>query len=456
MRNIEKLRNYFLGKDPQLKETMADNSLRLIGIEGKHFVLRTELLKRLQELRKHVDDTDEHLQDEIDDLIRELASEENDRQNADTTLQHNIDNEALTRSTNDGLLQNQISMLDGRVGGAEHDIDQLEAKSFFNVLTEDLHIPENEEVTSLTESGWYYTGEHQVYYGNTLDAVVYTQAIFYFYADSGDQWFCFFPPKMENGWDQICSYLWFDNTENRWVYDGIDITSSATGIGDQSTDNSVPTSKAVYDFVGGSIPGNFVGTTGIDNGQAGLVPAPQSADMGKYLKADGTWASVNDTVFQELTSPVRIWDLSEGTYKLPASCTVYYYGATNTTNNFTTGGPSYLFITEDTYNGNACKYYTCLFGLSATTTNIRSGGVQENTGTTKVFSFNLNYETTGFKVTSLSNASTDTEYPSAKCVYDFANGKVNGNNYITDMWKGTQVEYDALGTYSPTTLYIIE
>lgn len=224
MRNIEKLRNYFLGKDPQLKETMADNSLRLIGIEGKHFVLRTELLKRLNELRKHVDDTD-------------------------TTLQHNIDNEVLTRSTNDGLLQNQISMLDGRVGGAEHDIDNLEAKSFFNVLTEDLHIPETEEVTSLTESGWYYTGEHQVYYGNTLDAVVYTQAIFYFYADSGDQWFCFFPPKMENGWDQICSYLWFDNIENKWVYDGIDIVSSATGIGDQSTDNSVPTSKAVYDFV---------------------------------------------------------------------------------------------------------------------------------------------------------------------------------------------------------------
>lgn len=293
MRNIEKLRSYFLGKDPQLKETMADNSLRLIGIEGKHFVLRTELLKRLQELRKHVDDKDKELQDAIDDLIHDLSLEETAREDADRDLQLNIDAEANTRSTNDGLLQGQLNMLTPRVAGAEQDIDNLEAKSFFNVLTEDLNIPEAEEVTSLTESGWYYTGEHQIYYGNnTDDAVVYTQAIFYFYADSGDQWFCFFPPKMENGWDQICSYLWFDNIENKWVYDGIDITSSTAGISDQSTDNSVPTSKAVFDFVENELPENFVGTTGIDNGQAGLVPAPQTSDMGKYLNADGSWKTV--------------------------------------------------------------------------------------------------------------------------------------------------------------------
>lgn len=354
MRNIEKLRNYFLGKDPQLKETMADNSLRLIGIEGKHFVLRTELLKRLQELRKHVDDTDEHLQDEIDDLIRDIASEENNRINADTTLQGNID------------------ALEGRVDGAEDDIDNLQ-DDMSNVYTKS----EVNTITSMLQG--------KLTAGNNITI---------------------------------------------------------------SDENEISATDTTYD--------NFVGTTGIDNGQAGLVPAPQSADMGKYLKADGTWASVNDTVFQELTSPVRIWDLSEGTYKLPASCTVYYYGATNTTNNFTTGGPSYLFITADTYNGDACKYYTCFFGFSANSTVVRSGGVKETTGTSKVFSFNLNYETTGFKVTSLSNASTDTEYPSAKCVYDFTNGKVNGNNFITDVWKGTQAAYDALGTYSPTTLYIIE
>ena len=40
--------------------------------------------------------------------------------------------------------------------------------------------------------------------------------------------------------------------------------------------------------------------------------------------------------------------------------------------------------------------------------------------------------------------------------YVLDQNKVNGNNYITDMWKGTQAAYDALGTYSSTTLYIIE
>lgn len=72
MRNIEKLRDYFLGKDPQLKETMADNSLRLIGIEGKYFVLRTELLARLKKLKDELTEVDEDLQRQIDGVIDDL------------------------------------------------------------------------------------------------------------------------------------------------------------------------------------------------------------------------------------------------------------------------------------------------------------------------------------------------------------------------------------------------
>ncbi len=79
MRNIEELRNYFLGKDPQLKETLADNSLRLIGIPGREFVLKAELYKRLKELNDA------------------LTKETEDRISADETLQGNIDAEARTR-----------------------------------------------------------------------------------------------------------------------------------------------------------------------------------------------------------------------------------------------------------------------------------------------------------------------------------------------------------------------
>lgn len=38
---------------------------------------------------------------------------------------------------------------------------------------------------------------------------------------------------------------------------------------------------------------DFTGTDGVDAGTAGLVPAPATTDAGKYLKADGTWDTVN-------------------------------------------------------------------------------------------------------------------------------------------------------------------
>jgi len=38
---------------------------------------------------------------------------------------------------------------------------------------------------------------------------------------------------------------------------------------------------------------NFVGTDGTSAGTAGLVPAPTTSDTDKYLKSDGTWATVS-------------------------------------------------------------------------------------------------------------------------------------------------------------------
>lgn len=38
---------------------------------------------------------------------------------------------------------------------------------------------------------------------------------------------------------------------------------------------------------------NFTGTDGVDPGTAGLVPAPTTSDTDKYLKSDGTWATVS-------------------------------------------------------------------------------------------------------------------------------------------------------------------
>lgn len=41
---------------------------------------------------------------------------------------------------------------------------------------------------------------------------------------------------------------------------------------------------------------DFVGTDGASDGTAGLVPAPLTTDDGKFLKADGTWATVTTPV----------------------------------------------------------------------------------------------------------------------------------------------------------------
>ena len=42
----------------------------------------------------------------------------------------------------------------------------------------------------------------------------------------------------------------------------------------------------------GTAYSNFTGTDGSEAGAAGLVPAPQTTDANKYLKSDGTWATI--------------------------------------------------------------------------------------------------------------------------------------------------------------------
>ena len=58
---------------------------------------------------------------------------------------------------------------------------------------------------------------------------------------------------------------------------------------------------------------NFVGTDGLDNGVAGLVPAPLTTDTNKYLKSDGTWATVSGGGSQVTAFYVDANPLSTGT-----------------------------------------------------------------------------------------------------------------------------------------------
>lgn len=69
--------------------------------------------------------------------------------------------------------------------------------------------------------------------------------------------------------------------------DGADGTSTYVEASDLAT---VATTGAYSDLIGA--PGDFTGTDGQSAGTHGLVPAPTTSDVDKYLKSDGTWATV--------------------------------------------------------------------------------------------------------------------------------------------------------------------
>ena len=65
--------------------------------------------------------------------------------------------------------------------------------------------------------------------------------------------------------------------------DGAIQYTAGTGI-DISENNVISATDTTYS--------NFTGTDGVSAGTAGLVPGPTTSDTDKYLKSDGTWATV--------------------------------------------------------------------------------------------------------------------------------------------------------------------
>lgn len=71
----------------------------------------------------------------------------------------------------------------------------------------------------------------------------------------------------------------FNELDNRPKYDGTAM----------SGDTNIPKVETY---------GDFVGTDGEEDGEAGLVPAPEAADADKFLKSDGTWAEAGGGIPQ--------------------------------------------------------------------------------------------------------------------------------------------------------------
>lgn len=118
--------------------------------------------------------------------------------------------------------------------------------------------------------------------------------------------------------DNESTYYRWDKSNNQWVFIGAVegyYTKAQTDTllaGKQDTltaganitinNNEISATDTTYN--------NFVGTDGVDPGVSGLVPAPATTDAGKYLKADGTWGTVNteqsDWAENDSTDPAYI------------------------------------------------------------------------------------------------------------------------------------------------------
>lgn len=347
MRNIEVLRNYYLGKDPQLKETMSDNSLRLCGIHGRHYVLRTELIAKLEALKNRVDAEDLRLQGEIDELnlwkdttpfvldsdLATALSNYYTKTQVDNLLSviPRFSIEVVAQLPTQDISTTTIYLAPSedpqaansydefiyvnnsweQIGSTAIDMsdyytkEEVNAKTFINTLTQDITIPENSELNPLLLStGWWYTGEHVIYYGENVDPTIHNNALFYFNADVGDQWFYFLPPNLEDGWNQLGTYLWFDNTDHIWQYSGYGVTYI---INNQSTDMSIPTAGAVYEFAQSKMAKELTEDVYLVDGVAPSLTNNTLYYTGSHsIYVNGTKNTNFDNSF------FMYWDLSDG------------------------------------------------------------------------------------------------------------------------------------------------
>ena len=133
--------------------------------------------------------------------------------------------------------------------------------------------------------------------------------------------------------------------------------------------------------MGGTVTGgNFMIFSKLQNYQEKLV----SGSNIKTINNQSLLGNGNITIeggsssggIEELTSPIRIWDLTAGYYKIPASSKIYYYGSSNTSNSFTVSSASTLMVA----NYSSYKYYF-IVGGSTTNNHIYYGYCSSGTGT---------------------------------------------------------------------------
>lgn len=213
---------------------------------------------------------------------------------------------------------------------------------------------------------------------------------------------------------------------------------------------------------------DFVGADSVTGGASGLVPAPSAGDENKYLKGDGTWATVSGsganvdlsnlsatgeshflkntatgtgsiTVLGQATSSDYAVNIGYDTFNQSLYTTaIGYASSVGTSSNFSisigcnanvgnnasyaiqigngTNLTSYSLNIGFGYDGNNNEInYQLLDGATGLIPDAR---LSTNIARTSQIPSTSGLEQTSNKVTSISSASTDTQYPSAKLLYD--------------------------------------
>lgn len=122
-----------------------------------------------------------------------------------------------------------------------------------------------------------------------------------------------------------------------------------------------------------------------------------------------------DVIKLPSSSSINLWELDEGVYKISGSTTLYYKSGSSLSLGSQTKALVFIYSSTVTVPLASIKKY-----LFLSNDTVEYGVASSLVGTHKML------ETQSNKVTSISSTSTDTEYPSAKVVYDITN-----SNYIS-------------------------
>lgn len=317
--------------------------------------------------------------------------------------------------------------------------DYVKVHNMYKLLTEPLYLNQDGTITpslidGTTISGFYYVDNIQgkVYYydnlDNTTECTDFRNSLVYY--DSVNKKM-FKLPVSASFMNHPTSYLEYDNGNTCWQYYEYDSLINNTGSNAELKSSIVDANTYDDDFATIGAIKNYI-------------------NKNEHIKYLG-----------KSESNVNLWQLETGIYKIVFNTTVYSYPKLwlTTTEQVQVYNESVLIITNTTISGNSGKLFY-LYGANGSSLNTTvpitmitgwcySGTNGSQAGTSLMLS-----ENTARKVTSIDNTSTDVQYPSAKCVYDNISNKVSSSS-ITEIWKGTQAQYDLL-TPSATTLYIIE